>query len=117
MEKIALLALMVSSIGFFTSAYAEEVKVELTSFRSAGVRTTAAELCGKVAGLTEASVVRVTIDEKTTRPGFYNAVVDQDGLFCLAVITYRGTAIASIKSLGRAYDSKPIQMSGVEVRR
>lgn len=72
-------------------------KVEITSFVFAGSRTRAAEICGKVTGGNPAiSVVRVTVDPKSEKPGAYNVLAGRDGLFCAVVATYTGTAEASM---------------------
>ena len=79
------------------SAFAEEAKVEVTSFRFAGSRTNAAELCGKVTGQTKAPVyVKVLVDEKSKNPGIYNVIVGPELTFCTSVVTYYGTASASL---------------------
>ncbi len=87
------------------SAFAEEAKVEITSFSFAGSRTRAAELCGKVTGISSSVIVKVTVDEKTDRPGVYNVFVDKDGAFCTTVVTYRGTAIAGISGAAQGLAS------------
>ena len=75
----------------------EEPKVEITSFVSAGTRTRAAELCGKVTGIAdEWLAVRVVVDPKMDRPGVYNVLVGKEGKFCVAVVTYSGRAEASV---------------------
>ena len=81
------------------SSFAATVKI--TSFNY--VRTTAeafhaplAELCGTVEGATGMTFVKVVVDHKSSKPANYNTVVDADGKFCLAVITYRGTAEANV---------------------
>jgi len=88
----AILALSLSSI-----ALADEAKVDLTSFVAAGSRTRAAELCGKVTGAkTAPAYVRVVVEEKSNRPGVYNVLVGSDGAFCTTVVSYYGTAVASL---------------------
>lgn len=76
-------------------SFAAEIKVEISSFRYAGSRTSAAEICGKVTSETFPVVVKVTVDPKTEKPGIYNTIVGPEGTFCLAVITYRGEADAT----------------------
>ncbi len=55
-----------------------------------------AELCGKVEGGTTPSFVRVQVDPKANNPASYNTVAGADGKFCIAVITYRGSAELSL---------------------
>ncbi len=56
-----------------------------------------AELCGMVEGATASpSFVRVLVDPKSKNPASYNTLAGIDGKFCLAVITYRGTADVSV---------------------
>lgn len=81
------------------SVWAAELGVKITSFVAAGSRTRAAELCGKVTGLGGANptaVVRVVVDEKTSKPAVYNVLVGSDGSFCTTVVSYAGTAVASV---------------------
>jgi hypothetical protein len=68
----------------------------LTSFRYAGGNTRAAELCGVVTGGREHEHVRVTVDPDTDGPGYYNLFTEQDGRFCVAVVTWTGRAQASV---------------------
>ncbi len=86
--------LLLSSI----SSFAATVKV--TSFnyiRSQGDSFhPLAELCGKVEGGANPSFVRVQIDPKASNPASYNTVAGADGNFCVAVITYRGSAEVSL---------------------
>lgn len=90
-----------------TSAFAaEEPKVEITSFIAAGQRTRAAELCGKVTGATVPFLaVKVTVDPNTDKPGIYNVLVGKDGAFCTTVVSYRGTAEATVWLLNRELSS------------
>ena len=96
-----------------TSLFANDAKVDITSFRSAGLRTDAAELCGKVTGSTAPgyTVAHVTVDEKSGKPGHYYTLVGKDGLFCVAVVTYKGTAIANAEVLGQQLQSEPAFLS------
>ena len=87
------------------SAFAEEAKVEITSFVIAGSRTHAAELCGRVTGATSPVVVKVTVDPNAQKPGIYNALVGTEGTFCTTVVTYEGNAHASIWLLDREFKS------------
>jgi hypothetical protein len=71
--------------------------VEITSFLSAGSRTNAAELCGKVTDSKyDWTVVRIVADPQSNRPGIYNTLVGKDGKFCVVVVSYSGRAEASI---------------------
>jgi hypothetical protein len=85
--SITLLALSVSSIA---------ASVNVTSFnyiRNQGDSFhPLAELCGRVEGGATPSFIRVLVDHKTNRPGTYNTIAGADGKFCMAVITYRGSA-------------------------
>lgn len=78
-------------------------KVEITSFIMAGSRTRAAEICGKAAGVNAPfPVVRVIVDPKSDKPGVYNVLAGKDGLFCATVVTFTGTAEASLADQGAA---------------
>ncbi len=90
MKKLIVLAALLS-----LPAMAATVKV--TSFNWIRSGEPHAELCGLVEGATSApSFVRVVIDHRTNRPAVYNTMAGVDGKFCVAVITYRGTAETSL---------------------
>lgn len=96
MKHFMALSLIVAAVSS-SAAQAEDTKVEITSFTMAGSRTRAAEICGKVSGMTEKWLaVRITVDPKSDRPGVYNTLAGQDGRFCTAVVTYVGQAEASV---------------------
>ena len=95
MKKIFGLICLLASVSSFAAS------VNITSFNY--VRTTSdayhaplAELCGTVEGATGMTFVKVVVDHKSSKPANYNTVVDADGKFCIAVITYRGTAEANV---------------------
>lgn len=89
-KKIAIGVLFLARTSF---AYAEEEKVEVTSFRYADSRTRVAELCGKLLGVTSfPAFVKIVVDEKSDNPGIYNSVVGPEAKFCTTVVTYYGTA-------------------------
>lgn len=71
--------------------------VKVTSFNWIRSGEPHAELCGLVEGATQApSFIRVVVDHRSARPAVYNTLAGSDGKFCLAVITYRGTAETSL---------------------
>ena len=72
-------------------AWADAPTVEISSFHFAGTKTSAAEICGKVTGLSKQAVVKLIVDEKSKVPGIYNTLTDSDGAFCVMVATYQGT--------------------------
>lgn len=95
MKKIFSLVCALVSVSSFAAT------VNITSFNY--IRTTdnayhapLAELCGTVEGATGMTFVKVVVDHKSSKPANYNTVVDTDGKFCMAVITYRGTAEANV---------------------
>jgi hypothetical protein len=95
MKMILGVALLVFSL----SSIAASVKVtSFTYVRNQGDMThPLAELCGLVEGaVSPVTFVRATIDPKSKNPAAYNTAVGQDGKFCMAVITYRGSAEVSI---------------------
>ena len=90
MKAVLMAALFVS-----TSAFA--VTVKITSFNYIRSGDPYAELCGKVEEATDAVThVRVVVDHRSNKPAVYNTVAGADGKFCVSVVTYRGTAEASI---------------------
>jgi hypothetical protein len=91
MKKIILLTFLLSSI----SALAATVKI--TSYNYIGTGTRLAELCGLVENAAAApTYVKVMVDPNTSKPATYNTFAGDDGRFCIAVISYRGTAEASL---------------------
>lgn len=99
------------TIGFSAFA-AEEPKIEITSFVPAGTRTRAAELCGKITGVNVPYLAaRVVVDDKTDKPGIYNVLVGKDGHFCTTVVSYAGTASASVWLLGKELVSNSVNWS------
>jgi hypothetical protein len=88
----------VFALGLTSLALADNAKVELSSFVMAGARTRAAEICGRVAGgaKTAPTFIRITVDEKSAKPGVYNVVAGPDGAFCVAVVSYYGSAVAAL---------------------
>jgi hypothetical protein len=88
------------------TAAAGEPAVAITSFVMAGSNTRIAEICGKVTGgEAEFTVVKILVDPKSSNPGSYNTLAAKDGAFCSTVVTYTGTASASVRVLGK--DSVP----------
>lgn len=106
MKTMMAIALLVTSVSAFSAS------VKITSFNY--VRTTndtyrapLAELCGVVEGASSSpSFVNVQIDHKTKNPASYNTVADANGKFCVAVITYRGTAEASVMGTNAKTNAK-----------
>ncbi|MBY0516524.1 MAG: hypothetical protein K2P81_06425 [Bacteriovoracaceae bacterium] len=85
----------IAALTLMTSAFAADIKI--TSFNFVRSGEPAAELCGEVSNATSTpSYVRVAVDHKTARPAIYNTIAGADGRFCLSVITWRGTAEASV---------------------
>jgi hypothetical protein len=90
MKFLALSTLLVSTSVLATS-------VRITSFNYVRSGEALAELCGTVSDATTTpSFVRVQIDHTSTRPATYNTLTDTTGRFCVAVVTFRGTAEASV---------------------
>lgn len=89
--KISLIAALLIS----TSAFAASVRI--TSFNYIRSGEALAELCGTVTDSTSTpAFVRVQVDHTSNRPATYNTLTDETGRFCVAVVTYRGTAAASV---------------------
>lgn len=96
MKTLMAVALFVLSM----TAFAASVKVTSFNYVRTGTNDMGnplAELCGLVEGATAApSYVQVLVDPKSKNPASYNTLAGSDGKFCLAVITYRGTADVSL---------------------
>lgn len=92
---------LIATLAFMASgaAYAAHTSptVELRSFRFAGQRTRAAEICGKVTGNTQPfTIVKVLVDPRSSQPGPYFVTAGPNGVFCASVVTYTGVAEASL---------------------
>lgn len=79
-----------------STAFALEPKVEVTSFKFAVSKGYIAELCGKVTGIEGLNLVKILVDPKSKKPANYTVMVDGDGSFCTALVTFYGQAEASI---------------------
>ena len=96
MKTLIASALMLVSVSSFAAS------VKITSFNY--VRTSSetfhsplAELCGVVEGATSTpSFVSIKVDPGTNNTASYNTLGDANGKFCIAVITYRGRAEATV---------------------
>jgi len=88
-----------------SSAFADDLKVEVTSFDYVNNAGRVAEICGKVTGATAVTLVRVAVDVNTSSPGLYNVVAGKDGQFCTVAASYRGTVNVSVESLGKTAES------------
>ena len=79
------------------TAFAEDANVEITSFRYADAPGRIAELCGKVTGEATAPIfVKALIDEQSNSPVIYNIIAGPEKTFCATVVTYWGTASATL---------------------
>lgn len=95
------------------NAFAEEAKVEVTSFVYAGSRTRAAELCGKITGVQAPShFVKIVVDPKSKTPGIYNVLVGPEGVFCTTVVTNHGEAEASLRASNQESASTFVETKG-----
>lgn len=95
MKTLMALALLVSSV----SAFSASVKVTSFNFIRTGhndFNNPLAELCGLVTGGTTPSFIQIKVDPKTNNPAMYNTLAGADGKFCMALITFRGTAEVSL---------------------
>ena len=96
MKTLLAMALLVSSVSAFSAS------VKVTSFNYVRIGSDSypnpmAELCGLVTGATKApSFINVQVDPKSNNPASYNTLAGADGKFCIALITYRGTAEVSL---------------------
>ena len=95
MKKMLMTATLIASM----SAYSATVKI--LSFTSVQIENSLnhplAELCGKVEGAVKTpSFVKVLVDAGSRRPAIYNTVADENGSYCIALVTHRGRAEASV---------------------
>lgn len=101
MKKLAVLTLVLMGSVLYAQPITDGPKVKLTSFILAGYRTRSAEICGIVTGASNHfTMVRITVDPQSKRPGIYYAIAGKDGYFCSSVVTYYGSAKASIDQGG-----------------
>lgn len=93
-KLLALVALL-----FATSSIAASVKINSFYYVRTAPNNTynvLAELCGNVSETELPAFVKLEIDYNGNNPGSYSTVADDNGNFCLTVITYRGQARASV---------------------
>ena len=96
-------------------AQADEIKVEVTSFRFAGSRNYTAEICGKVTS-EEAQpplLAKIQVDPKEKNPGTYYAIIGAEKKFCAAVVTYSGTADVTAQKFSTGENLSSITSSKV----
>ena len=100
--RIILIGLLLSF-----SLFANDPKVEVTSFRYVAQNNPVAELCGKISNVTIFPAYVKIIVDGNKNPGIYNVVVDKDAKFCIAVVTYYG--IADVSLWGSSFNTVQIQ--------
>lgn len=96
MKSIIAIAALLLSVSSFAAT------IKITSFNY--VRTNQenypsplAELCGQVSGATSSpTFINVKVDPSNSNPASYNTFAGVDGKFCVAVITFRGRAEATV---------------------
>ena len=104
MKTLILAALLISS-----SAFAATVRItSFTHIRIAqDLNHPLAELCGKVDGAEKTpTFIRVSVDPGSRNPGTYNTLADDKGNFCVALMTYRGTAEVSIMGTNQTFKAQ-----------
>ena len=90
--------------------------VQITTFVKQPGNTHLAELCGKVTGGGAMTLVKISVDPDSGKPGTYYVVAGPDGLFCTALVTYNDTADATIAVGGQQFTSKPTSATGANPR-
>jgi P pilus assembly chaperone PapD len=92
MRLLLALTFLISS-----QAFAQAPSVNITSFTYTNQERKLAELCGIVTNMNKLpTYIQVIVDHDSSRPANYNTLVGADGKFCLALISYRGTAKAIV---------------------
>lgn len=86
------------SIGLLTFSFlAMSSTVKITSFYRVDNNDNLAELCGKVLEVKKVpTFIKVIADPNSPRPASYNTVADENGKFCIIIMTLRGSADASV---------------------
>ena len=94
MKKFIALALTLSALNLGAAT------VKITRFNLVNIADDldhpVAELCGKVEGSTKVEFIKILVDQGSRRPSTYNTLSDEKGNFCMALVTYRGSAEVSI---------------------
>ncbi len=79
------------------SGTAMAANVKITSFNYVNQERRVAELCGVVTDSEgPATLVQITVDERSKRPATYNTMAGPNGKFCTVVVTFYGTASAEV---------------------
>lgn len=88
--------MMVLTLGLL-SGTAMAANVKITSFNYVNQERRVAELCGVVTDSEgPATLVQITVDERSKRPATYNTMAGPNGKFCTVVVTFYGTASAEV---------------------
>jgi hypothetical protein len=88
MKKILGLVCVFASV----SSFAGSVKITSFAYATSTSKIPLAELCGLVEDASSPAFVEVKVDTPSAKAATYNTIAGTDGKFCVAVITYRGTA-------------------------
>lgn len=97
-------------------AMADGVQVKITSFTMDNPQTSKmGEVCGSVTGLAAVPagmLVRVTVTtDPNYNPGSYTTLLDQNGNFCTSILTWTGTAQATVWGSTPAVTSEVAHLS------
>jgi hypothetical protein len=94
MLKILFAAFILAS----SVALADGVQVKITSFTMDNPQISKiGEVCGLVAGIPAGTTVKVTVtSDPNYNPGNYTTQLDQKNTFCTTIMTYTGTASATV---------------------
>jgi hypothetical protein len=87
-----------SSFVFLTFSFLSMAStIKITSFSRVGSHDNVAELCGKVLEVKQIpTFITVISDPNSSRPASYNTMADENGKFCIMIVTHRGSAHANV---------------------
>lgn len=106
MKKLIIASLLLTSQVFAASVNITSFNYINTTRGTQGLNVLA-EICGTVEGATShPSYVRIVSDYNTNRPAVYNTLAGEDGKFCMAIITFRGTAQTTVMGSKKAVNSQ-----------
>jgi hypothetical protein len=95
--KLLVMIMMILSSQMVLSATVKVTSFNYVRLQANDPFSPLAELCGQVESMSATpTFIKILVDPKANKPASYNTFADEKGKFCMAVVTYRGSAEVSI---------------------